>query len=191
MTGGKLTTFRVIALDVLAKLRACCPTGLPICTPEPIFAGRRLLDPAISTPRLGPLSSRYGARAKALLAVAEGRIAHHRRHRSGLGRIALGGAQQGCRTPARPAAAPHPTGLTWCLGRRVAAHRRHRLRRAGLDEQRWSSEQENYLALIQRHYSVPPQSDEDTAIMANEYLLSIDNGTQSVRALLFDLKGIW
>ncbi|MDQ5887355.1 MAG: hypothetical protein QG667_643, partial [Pseudomonadota bacterium] len=25
--------------------------------------------------------------------------------------------------------------------------------------------------------------------MANEYLLSIDNGTQSVRALLFDLKG--
>ena len=69
VTGGKLTTFRVIALDALAKVRTLLPDWDADLTPEPIFTGAGTGSTGSLAPRLAArLSGRYGAQAKALLA---------------------------------------------------------------------------------------------------------------------------
>jgi glycerol-3-phosphate dehydrogenase len=76
VTGGKLTTFRVIALDAL-KLAATQLTDLPALqgqlTPQPVFAAT---SPLRYTPGLPPgqaqrLQGRYGASAQALADAAQ------------------------------------------------------------------------------------------------------------------------
>ena len=158
VTGGKLTTFRVIALDVLAKLRALLPDWSANLQPSPIFA------PVSATPSGLPaniharLWGRYGNTTPALLAVAEADELHT------IGATDVVWAE--LRWAARFEGVAHlqdlllrrtRLGLTCARGAaeflpRVGAIVCAEL---GWDEARWSSEQENYLALIQRCYSVP------------------------------------
>jgi glycerol-3-phosphate dehydrogenase len=158
VTGGKLTTFRVIALDVLAKLRALLPDWSANLQPSPIFA------PVSATPSGLPaniharLWGRYGNTTPALLAVAEADELHT------IGATDVVWAE--LRWAARFEGVAHlqdlllrrtRLGLTFARGAaeflpRVGAIVCAEL---GWDEARWSSEQENYLALIQRCYSVP------------------------------------
>jgi len=79
VTGGKLTTFRQIALDTLRKLRPDLPEiprlprNTPIFAPPPIALGRRIAEAtgAASTPeRSLRLLGRYGADVAALLDAA-------------------------------------------------------------------------------------------------------------------------
>ena len=158
VTGGKLTTFRVIALDVLAKLRALLPDWSANLQPSPIFA------PVSATPSGLPaniharLWGRYGNTTPALLAVAEADELHT------IGATDVVWAE--LRWAARFEGVAHlqdlllrrtRLGLTCARGAadflpRIGAIVCAEL---GWDEARWASEQENYLALIQRCYSVP------------------------------------
>jgi glycerol-3-phosphate dehydrogenase len=73
VTGGKLTTFRLIALDVLSKLRSLLPDSPPADSDHPV------LDPVNPDSLIGTglsetvrkrLVGRYGARAPALVQAA-------------------------------------------------------------------------------------------------------------------------
>ena len=158
VTGGKLTTFRVIALDVLAKLRALLPDWSANLQPSPIFA------PVSATPSGLPaniharLWGRYGNTTPALLAVAEAD------ELSSIGATDVVWAE--LRWAARFEGVAHlqdlllrrtRLGLTCARGAAEFLPRIGAIVCAelGWDEARWSSEQENYLALIQRCYSVP------------------------------------
>ncbi|MET3131187.1 glycerol-3-phosphate dehydrogenase [Oxalobacteraceae bacterium GrIS 1.11] len=72
VTGGKLTTFRVIALDALKRASALLPEWRDSLRPLPIFAP---LEPLVRAAGLAPeqrtrLLGRYGAQAQALLDAA-------------------------------------------------------------------------------------------------------------------------
>ncbi|MFO1385057.1 MAG: glycerol-3-phosphate dehydrogenase/oxidase [Chitinivorax sp.] len=158
VTGGKLTTFRVIALDVLAKLRALLPDWPANLQPSPIFA------PVSATPSGLPaniharLWGRYGNSTPALLAVAEADELHT------IGATDVVWAE--LRWAARFEGVAHlqdlllrrtRLGLTCARGAAEFLPRIGAIVCAelGWDEARWASEQKNYLALIQRCYSVP------------------------------------
>ena len=160
VTGGKLTTFRVIALDVLKLAAARLPQLQGKLTPQPVFAPS---PPPRYMPDLPPgqaqrLQGRYGASAQALLDAAQ---------------------------PGELACIPG-TETIWAQLRWAARHedvckledlmlRRSRigiqLRGGGVDilprirticqpelgwgDQRWESEQADYLTLWSRHYNLP------------------------------------
>ena len=74
VTGGKLTTFRVIALDALRHAQPLLPGWHDALAPQPVFAAPAPLGAAAAT--LNPtqrqrLQGRYGAQAGALLAAAQ------------------------------------------------------------------------------------------------------------------------
>jgi glycerol-3-phosphate dehydrogenase len=73
ITGGKLTTFRVIALDALKLAATRLPELQGRLTPQPVFAAT---PPLRYTPQLPPgqalrLQGRYGAAAQALIDAAQ------------------------------------------------------------------------------------------------------------------------
>jgi glycerol-3-phosphate dehydrogenase len=160
VTGGKLTTFRVIALDALKQAKALLPHWQADLTPQPIF---RTAEAVRNAHRLPPgqarrLEGRYGAHAQALAEAA------------GEGELQL--------VPG--------TETLWAQLRWAARHesvqrlddlllRRTRigiqLRRGGADvlprvraicqaelgwnDERWTAEEAAYLALWKNHYSLP------------------------------------
>ena len=162
VTGGKLTTFRVIALDALKLAATRLPELQGKLAPQPVFAAT---PPLRYTPGLPPgqaqrLQGRYGADAQALIAVAQ---------------------------PDELSCIPG-TETMWAQLRWAARQedvckledlllRRSRigiqLRGGGIDilprirsicqpelgwsDQRWEEEQSAYLALWAAHYSVPKQ----------------------------------
>lgn len=158
VTGGKLTTFRVIALDVLAKLRALLPDWSANLQPSPIFAAVSDTPSALPASIHARLWGRYGNTTPALLATAEaGEL-------STIGATDVVWAE--LRWAARFEGVAHlqdlllrrtRLGLTCARGAAEFLPRIGAIVCAelGWDEARWSSEQENYLALIQRCYSVP------------------------------------
>jgi glycerol-3-phosphate dehydrogenase len=162
VTGGKLTTFRVIALDALKLAATRLPELRGQLTPQPVFAAA---PPLRYTSNLPPgqaqrLRGRYGADAQALVDAAQ---------------------------PDELAAIPG-TETIWAQLRWAARHedvckledlllRRSRIGiqlhgggidilprvrsicqpELGWDDQRWADEQAAYLALWKAHYSVPKQ----------------------------------
>jgi len=159
VTGGKLTTFRAIALDVLRHAAPQLPHWQPDLAPQAIFAPPAAAKPKHLPPGQGRrLQGRYGAQAEALVAAAkEGELeeipgtetlwaqlrwaARHesvqrledlmlRRSRLGI-QLANGGAA--------------------VLGR-VRAICQPEL---GWDDQRWAAEEAAYLALCRSNYSLP------------------------------------
>ena len=56
------------------------------------------------------------------------------------------------------------------------------------DEERWQKEVSRYETIWKKHYSLPINT-QNLSVMNGKYFLSIDNGTQSVRAIVFDGKG--
>ncbi|WP_426107006.1 glycerol-3-phosphate dehydrogenase/oxidase [Massilia sp. TSP1-1-2] len=70
VTGGKLTTFRVIALDALKHAKPLLPGWHDQLKPLPIFADRVRLGMRLRGAQRQRIEGRYGATAPALLAAA-------------------------------------------------------------------------------------------------------------------------
>ena len=115
VTGGKLTTFRVIALDALRQAAPRCRAGAAL---RAATGGRAsIFAPVAASPALARLPRRSAAaparpvrsacrRARRRLDAR--RSAAGARHAHALGRAALVDAARAGAPPRRPAAAPHP-----------------------------------------------------------------------------------
>jgi glycerol-3-phosphate dehydrogenase len=169
VTGGKLTTFRVIALDALRQAAAMLPGWQADFSPQPIFppsaaAGnprRHSHSDRLPAGQALRLQGRYGVKAEALLACAK---------RGELDELAL-----------IPGTASIWAQLRWAARHESVQHledlllRRLRiglqLRGGGVEilprvraicqqelawnDARWDAEQASYLALWKTHYSLP------------------------------------
>ncbi len=162
ITGGKLTTFRVIALDALKLAATRLPELQGQLTPQPVFAAAAPLRYTANLPpgQAQRLQGRYGAAAQALVDAAQpdelatipgtetiwAQLRWAARHedvckledlllrRSRIG-IQLHGGGIGILPRIRSICQPE---LRW-------------------DDQRWADEQAAYLALWAAHYSIPKQ----------------------------------
>ncbi|MHA4866723.1 glycerol-3-phosphate dehydrogenase/oxidase [Duganella sp. PWIR1] len=162
ITGGKLTTFRVIALDALKLAATRLPELQGRLTPQPVFAAT---PPLRYTPELPPgqalrLQGRYGAAAQALIDAAQ------------LGELATIPGTETIWAQLRWAARGEDVcKLEDLLLRRTrlgiqlrggGAAIMTRIRvicqpELGWTDQRWDAEQANYLALWATHYNPPKQ----------------------------------
>ncbi|UTY58793.1 glycerol-3-phosphate dehydrogenase/oxidase [Massilia sp. erpn] len=162
ITGGKLTTFRVMALDALKQAKTLLPGWNDDLRQQPIFATapalhyRRGLPPG----QASRLQGRYGAQAQALLDAA-----HPAELQTIPGTETLW-AQ--LRWAARHEAVQHLDDLllrrtrVGLLLRNGAAAILPRVKaicqpELGWSEQRWRTEESAYLALCEAHYSLPPE----------------------------------
>ncbi len=162
VTGGKLTTFRVIALDALAKVRTLLPDWHADLTPEPIFTEAPALDQNSLSPRLATrLSGRYGSCAEELLALAqpgelqtiattdicwaELRWAARNEQVVHLQDLLLRRTRLGLLVPHGGAGLLPRIQMLACA-------------ELGWDDLRWQAECELYLALIASHYSLPAEN---------------------------------
>ncbi len=162
VTGGKLTTFRLIALDALAHCEPLLPrqhrrphASRTFRQPEPLPANR-----ALTAAQAQRLQGRYGMHAAELLAAACG------------GELeTIAGSETlwaELRWAARAEAVTHledlllrrtRLGLQLRLGGAELLLRIRAICQAelGWDDQRWLAEEAAYLALWRRHYSLPPR----------------------------------
>ena len=165
VTGGKLTTFRVIALDALKAARPLLPGWHDSLAPQPVFAPA----PALYDRRLPPgqaqrLAGRYGEQAAALVAAAGAdelttipgthtlwaQLRWSARHeavqhlddlllrRTRIGILVRGGGRE--------------------LLQRVRAICQPEL---GWSDARWEAETSAYVALCARHYGLPGEGSSD------------------------------
>jgi glycerol-3-phosphate dehydrogenase len=163
VTGGKLTTFRAIALDALRRVKPQLPDWGDDLAPRPVFERRPLPQaPArLARPLLARLAGRHGAQAGALLAAA------------GDGELEL---VPGTETPwaelrwaARAEAVQHLDDLLlrrtrlglqlkeggMALMPRIRAICQPEL---GWPDARWEREQDDYAALWRSHYGLPQET---------------------------------
>lgn len=159
VTGGKLTTFRVIALDCLRRIRDQLPNWTADLTPRPVFVTPAVLQaPQLSPQARQRLSGRYGEIAQHIVTDCRD------------------GEWQGVAN-----SEVLPAELRWALRHEQVVKledlmlRRTRLgllqRNGGIallrglrsliqaelgwDDARWQLEEMAYLAVIHRHYSLP------------------------------------
>ncbi|MBI3283856.1 MAG: glycerol-3-phosphate dehydrogenase/oxidase [Burkholderiales bacterium] len=161
VTGGKLTTFRLIALDALKHVAPLLPHWRDKLQRMPIFGPAPALpaDVALTTQQRQRLQGRYGRHACALLAAAQpGELE------------TIAGSETlwvELRWAARSEAVLHLEDLLLrrtrlgLLLRGGGAAILPRLRaicqpELGWSDARWESEQAAYLRLWQQHYSLPP-----------------------------------
>lgn len=162
VTGGKMTTFRVIALDALRKAATLLPDWRDKLAPRPIFdpAAPLRYDRRLSVTQASRLQGRYGAQAQALVdAAREGELA------------TIPGTQTLWVQLRWAARCESVQKLDDLLLRRCRIG--IQLRGGGVDilprvraicqaelgwsDQRWDDEQRAYLALWASHYSLPAQ----------------------------------
>jgi glycerol-3-phosphate dehydrogenase len=160
VTGGKLTTFRLIALDALKRAASLLPHWHAQLQPHPIFSESKALPPNIG---LGAhqrerLQGRYGRHAMTLAYAA-----HPGELRTIAGTDTLWAE---LRWAARSEAVMHLEDLMLrrtrigLLVRNGGAHLLPRVRaicqaELGWTDDRWCAEQASYLSLWRRHYSLP------------------------------------
>ncbi|HYD95925.1 MAG TPA: glycerol-3-phosphate dehydrogenase/oxidase [Noviherbaspirillum sp.] len=161
VTGGKLTTFRLIALDALKHAAPLIPGWQPDLRPKAVFAPAAPLAAGGGLGELARrrLQGRYGRHALRVLEQArDGELE------------AIPGTETvwaELRWAARSEAVLHLEDLLLRrtrLGlqlREGGAAQMERIRRIcqpelGWDDARWDAEQSAYLALWQRHYGLPP-----------------------------------
>jgi glycerol-3-phosphate dehydrogenase len=160
VTGGKLTTFRAIALDVLRHAAPQLPHWRPDFAPQAIFAAAPQAAAALRLPhgQARRLQGRFGAQTAALVAAAQdgeletipgtetlwAQLRWAARHESvqhledlmlRRSRLGIQLAQGGAALLARVRAICQPE-LGW-------------------DDQRWAAEEAAYLALCRSNYSLP------------------------------------
>lgn len=161
VTGGKLTTFRLIALDALKHAAPLLRGWRPDLRPRPVFGAVPPLPfhRQLSAHQRQRLTGRYGRYARMLVAAAQ---------RGELETIAgTDTIYAELRWAARREAVQHLEDLL--LRRtRIGLQLRNggaellpKIRaicqpELGWDDARWANEQAAYLALWQKHYSVPP-----------------------------------
>jgi len=158
VTGGKLTTFRVIALDALKHAMPLLPGWRDKLEPRPIFAHRALPAMRLRGARRQRLEGRYGVSAGALLDAA------------GPGELALVPGTQTLwaelRWAARAEAVQHLEDLMLRrtrLGLQLRGGGIEHLERIraicqrelGWDDPQWDASQAAYLTLWNTHYSLP------------------------------------
>jgi glycerol-3-phosphate dehydrogenase len=161
VTGGKLTTFRVIALDALRRAASLLPDWQDALAPMPLFAQEQAVLPyqrELPAGLLQRLQGRYGAQTQQLLAAAQP------------GELALIGGTESCWVQLRWAARCEAVQrLEDLLLRRSRIG--IQLRQGGLailprvraicqpelgwSDQRWDAEQAAYMALWNKYYSLP------------------------------------
>jgi len=156
VTGGKLTTFRRIALDTLKRIRHQLPHWRTSLTDEPIFAATTM--PMTTNPALKRLHARYGEAADHIVGMAqEGELAP-------IGTTDILWAE--LRWAARCEQVVHledlllrRTRLGILCKRGGAEHlpaiRSIAMAELGWDADRWQTEVTGYLSLIANHYSLP------------------------------------
>lgn len=159
VTGGKLTTFRVIALDVLSKLRSLLPDWQADLKPTPIFAAvSEIPSSSLPAAMASRLWGRYGNATPALLAAAQSDELQT------IGATDVIWAE--LRWAARSEGVAYLQDLLLrrtrlgLLLRQGGAEYLPRIgaiacSELGWDDARWQQEQADYLALIQRCYSLP------------------------------------
>jgi glycerol-3-phosphate dehydrogenase len=159
LTGGKLTTFRIMALDALAHVSRLI--GRPLALDDrPLFGESRPAFPADTPPDLAHrLTARYGDAAPGVLAIAQ----------SPAERACVPGTETRwleLRWAARHEQVHHLDDLLlrrvriglllpeggWAYFPRIRALCQAEL---GWSDVRWESEAERYRALWHRHYGVP------------------------------------
>ncbi|WP_420473544.1 glycerol-3-phosphate dehydrogenase/oxidase [Noviherbaspirillum sp. ST9] len=162
VTGGKLTTFRLIARDAMKQVKALLPGWQPDLRLKPIFSPSPPLPRHRSLTRLQTrrLEGRYGRHAPQVV-----------EHAPPDELTPIPGTETlwaELRWAARAEAVLHledlllrRTRIGLLLRDGGAAHL-SRIRRIcqpelGWSDQRWHAEQDAYLALWQRHYGLPPQ----------------------------------
>ena len=167
VTGGKLTTFRLIALDALKHAAKQLPGWQDALRPQSIFGGSPALplDHRLNAQQRQRLQGRYGAQAHALLACAEeGEL------------DTIDGTETlwvELRWTARTEAVMHLEDLLLRrtrLGlqlRKGGADILPRIRaickpELGWSDDRWMDEQAAYLDLCRRHYQLPQQRSDAT-----------------------------
>lgn len=166
VAGGKLTTFRAIALDTLAHARSQLPGWHDRLEPRPVFtpAVTPVARGRIACSLLRRLAGRYGEHAQALLdAAQDGELETVPGTETAWAEL---------RWAARAEAVQHlddlllrRTRLGLLLRGGGAAHL-GRIRaicqdELGWDGERWRSEEAAYLALWEAHYSLPRGSGND------------------------------
>ncbi|WP_141104163.1 glycerol-3-phosphate dehydrogenase C-terminal domain-containing protein, partial [Noviherbaspirillum denitrificans] len=162
VTGGKLTTFRLIALDAMKHAQSLLPGWQPDLQPRRIFAETPPLPrhPALTSLQQRRLTGRYGRHAAQLIA-----------HANPDELTAIPGTETlwaELRWAARAEAVLHlddlllrRTRIGLLLREGGAAHL-ERIRaicqpELGWNDVRWHAEQQDYLAHWQRHHGLPPQ----------------------------------
>lgn len=162
VTGGKLTTFRLIALDALKHLAPLLPQLKQDLAITPLFRLAPVLrnDKRLSSGQRQRLQGHYGQHAAAVLGAAQdGELE------------TIAGTDTmwvELRWAARHEAVLHLEDLLLrrtrlgLLLRSGASAILPRIRaicqpELGWDDSRWEREQETYLSLCQRHYSLPPR----------------------------------
>ncbi|UMR30239.1 glycerol-3-phosphate dehydrogenase/oxidase [Massilia sp. MB5] len=164
VTGGKLTTFRVMALDALKQAKTLLPGWHDDLRPQPIFATTSAprYQRGLPAGQARRLQGRYGMQAQALLDAA-----HPAELQTIPGTETLW-AQ--LRWAARHEAVQHLDDLllrrtrVGLLLRNGAAAILPRVKaicqpELGWSEQRWRTEESAYLALCEAHYSLPPEQE--------------------------------
>ena len=195
VTGGKLTTFRSTAIAAL-KMAAEVVPGLkaPNAELRPVCAARRI--DGRRAERFARRSSRAVARPLRRRRRRGQSVRRRQRtpddpaHRNGLSGTALGVPFRGRRSSRRSPAPAHASGAS-------PAQRRRRADAEGSDDRARGTRLERR-ALERRGRGLPAldrallrdSQGADVSGTSDELLLAIDCGTQSVRALLIDLKGI-
>ena len=172
VTGGKLTTFRVIALDALRQAAAMLPGWQADLSLRPIFPPAPALKHHAGLPagQAGRLRGRYGAQAQALLDAAQGTQQaddHGDGHGSELDLIpGTASIWAQLRWAARHEAVQHLDDLLLrrlriglqLQGGGVAILPRVRAicqEELAWNDARWEAEQASYLALWKSNYSLP------------------------------------
>jgi glycerol-3-phosphate dehydrogenase len=164
VTGGKLTTFRLIALDTLKRAATLLPHWHAPLKAHPVFSGTTALPyhTGLGARQRERLEGRYGRHALALVhAAREGEL------QTIPGTDTLWAE---LRWAARNEAVVHLDDLLLrrtrigLLVRHGALRLLPRVRsicqpELGWSDERWEAEQRHYLALWQRHYGLPGRDD--------------------------------
>ena len=161
VAGGKLTTFRVIALDALRRAASLLPgwqadlRPLPIFDATPPLSGKALL---LDGEQRARLLGRHGAAAQALCDAAhEGELAPVPGTQTLWAQLRWGARNEDVRhlddlLLRRTRLGLQLAGGALAIMPRLRGVCQHEL---GWDDARWDAEQARYLALWRSHYSVP------------------------------------
>ncbi|KQV46177.1 FAD-dependent oxidoreductase [Duganella sp. Root198D2] len=160
VTGGKLTTFRAIALDVLRHAVPQLPHWQPDLAPQAIFpaAASAARPRHLSPGQCRRLQGRYGAQADALVAAArEGELEEIPGTETLWAQLRWAARHESVQHLEDLMLRRSRLGIQLCNGAAAVLGRVRAICQPelGWDDQRWAAEEAAYLALCRSNYSLP------------------------------------